>query len=81
MDFELTRRARLSSMLIAAAVVVPVLALAAILTLQHFAFVHYDTHTLTLWLVLDAVILAIGLVVRESASVSRAAKRRARRLR
>jgi uncharacterized membrane protein len=81
MDFELTRRARLSSMLIAAAVVVPVLALAAILTLQHFTLVHYDTHTLTLWLVLDAVILAAGLIVRESASVSRAAKRRARRLR
>jgi uncharacterized membrane protein len=81
MDFELTRRARLSSMLIAAAVVVPVLALAGILTLQHFTLIHYDTHTLMLWLVLDAVILAVGLVVRESASVSRAAKRRARRLR
>jgi hypothetical protein len=41
----------------------------------------FETHTLTLWLVLDAVILAAGLIVRESASVTRAAKRRARRLR
>ena len=81
MDAELTRRARLSSMLIAAAVVVPVLAFAAILTFRHFFFVHYDTHTLMLWLVLDAVILAAGLIVRENDSVSRIAKRRGRRLR
>ena len=81
MDTELTRRSRLSAMLIVAAIVLPVLALAAMLVMQRFVYVHYDTHALTLWLIFDAVILAAGLIMRENESLPRTAKRRTRRMR
>jgi hypothetical protein len=78
MESELTRQSRLSAMLIVAAIALPAAALAGILVMRRYVFVHYDTHTLTLWLVLDAVVLAAGLILRESETLPKApAKRRA----
>ena len=72
----------LSTMLIAASMVLPAAAFAAIVLLRRFALVHYDNHTLTLWLVLDAVILAAGLIVRENDALPNPdPKHRTRRMR
>ena len=77
MESELTRQSRLSAMLIGAAVIVPMLALPAMLILRRYVWVHYSTRTLELWLVFDAVILAAGLIVRENESVARSESTRA----
>jgi uncharacterized membrane protein len=79
MDGQLTRTSRLSAMLIVAAVAVPAVALVGMLLLRRYVLVHYDTHTLMLWLVLDAVLLAVGLILRESETLSKPAKRRSTR--
>ncbi len=57
------RTLRLGTMLVTAAIVVPVLALAAVLVWRHFVFSHYDTHTLQLWLALDAAVLLAGVIL------------------
>ena len=51
-------------MLIVAAIVLPVLCTLAIVVTKHFLWVHYNTHTVTLWLVLDAAILIAGVLLR-----------------
>ena len=61
---EMTATERAGTMLIIAAIVLPVLCTAAVAVTRHFLWVHYNTHTLTLWLVLDAVILMAGVILR-----------------
>jgi hypothetical protein len=77
MDRELTRQDRLSAMLIVAAIALPGVVLAGMLLLPQYARVRYNTHVLTLWLVADAALLAIGLIVRENAGLSKPPTRRA----
>ncbi|AFL86709.1 hypothetical protein Terro_0360 [Terriglobus roseus DSM 18391] len=61
---ELTAGERAGAMLIVAAIVLPVLCGLAIVVTKHFLWVHYNTHTVTLWLVLDAAILIAGVLLR-----------------
>jgi uncharacterized membrane protein YdcZ (DUF606 family) len=61
---ELTASERAGAMLIVAAIVLPVLCTVAVLVTKHFLWVHYNTHTVTLWLVLDAAILVAGVLLR-----------------
>ncbi len=77
-DGDLTRRSRLGSMLIVAAVVMPVLSLAGILVLRRFYLVHYDSKTLAMWLILDGIVLAAGLIARENAELPHVQQRRPR---
>ncbi|SEB79104.1 hypothetical protein [Terriglobus roseus] len=61
---ELTASERAGAMLIVAAIVLPVLCTVAILVTKHFLWVHYNTHTIELWLVLDAAMLITGVLLR-----------------
>ena len=60
---KLTTRHRLGRMLVGAAVIVPALAVAAMIVMSHMYLVHYDTRTLVQWIVADAVVLGVGLVL------------------
>jgi hypothetical protein len=60
---KLTTRRRLGRMLVGAAVIVPALAVAAMIAMSHLYLVHYDTRTLVQWIVADAVVLFIGVVL------------------
>ncbi len=60
---------RLAAMLITAAIALPCVALAAILILRRYVLVQYTTHTLTMWLLLDAAVFAVGLILRESGAL------------
>jgi hypothetical protein len=77
MDRELSRQDRLSAMLIVAAIALPAVVMTGMLLQPNFVRTHYSTHSLTLWLVADAVVLAIGLIVRENAGLSKPPARRA----
>ena len=60
---KLSTRHRLGRMLVGAAVIVPALAVAAMIVMSHMYLVHYDTRTLVQWIVVDAVVLGVGLVL------------------
>lgn len=60
---KLTPRRRLGRMLVGAAVIVPALAVAAMIVMSHLYLVHYDTHTLVQWIVADSLVLGVGLVL------------------
>lgn len=60
---KLTTRRRLGRMLVGAAVIVPALAVAAMIVMSHIYLVHYDTHMLLQWIVADAVVLVVGVVL------------------
>ena len=59
----LSTRRRLGKMLVGAAVIVPALAVAAMIVMSRMYLVHYDTHTLMLWIVADAVVLGVGIAL------------------
>jgi hypothetical protein len=61
---ELTAGERAGAMLIVAAIVLPVLCTLAIVVTKHFLWVHYNTHTIELWLALDAAVLIAGVLLR-----------------
>ncbi len=61
--------ARLGAMLLVASVILPVLAFGGILIMRHYFLVHYERNTMLLWLLLDAAILAAGLIITENAAV------------
>lgn len=50
-------------MLVGAAVIVPALATAAMIVMSHLLLVHYEKRDLILWIVVDAAILGLGLVL------------------
>ena len=60
---RLTRRRRLGKMLVGAAVIVPALAVAAMIVVSHLYLVHYDRRTLVQWIVADAVVLGLGMAL------------------
>lgn len=60
---RLSTRRRLGKMLVGAAVIVPALAVAAMIVMSHLYLVHYETRALVQWIVADAVVLGVGLVL------------------
>ena len=60
---KLTTRRRLGRMLVGAAVIVPALAVAAMIVMSRMYLIHYDTRTLVQWIVVDAVVLVAGVVL------------------
>lgn len=50
-------------MLVGAAVIVPALAVAAMIVVSHFLFVHYERRSLIWWIVADAAVLGLGLIL------------------
>ena len=60
---KLTTRRRLGRMLVGAAVIVPALAVAAMIVMSHMYLVHYDTRSLEWWIAADAVVLVVGLML------------------
>jgi hypothetical protein len=61
---EITAAERAGTMLIVAAIVLPALCTVAVMVTKHFVWVHYNTHAVRLWLVLDAGILFAGVILR-----------------
>ena len=58
---KLTTRHRLGRMLVGAAVIVPALAVAAMIVMSHVYLVHYEKRALLQWIVVDAIVLGVGL--------------------
>ncbi len=63
MTTKLSTRTRVGKMLVGAAVIVPALATAAMIVMSHLLLVHYEKRDLILWIVVDAAILGLGLVL------------------
>ncbi len=63
MQEKLSTRSRLGRMLVGAAVLVPALAVAAMIVMSHLFLVHYQRRSLVLWIVLDAAVLVLGLIL------------------
>ena len=60
---ELSTRTRLGKMLVGAAVIVPALAVASMIVMSHLFLVHYERRDLIVWLIADAAVLGLGLVL------------------
>lgn len=60
---RISTRTRIGKMLVGAAVIVPALAVAAMIVMSHVLLVHYERRDLILWLVADAAVLGLGLVL------------------
>ncbi len=60
---KLTTRHRLGRMLVGAAVIVPALAVAAMIVMSHLYLVHYDRRMLVQWIVVDAIVMGVGVVL------------------
>lgn len=60
---KLSTRGRIGRMLVGAAVVVPALAVAAMIVMSRMLLVHYQRRDLILWIVLDAGVLGLGLLL------------------
>ena len=60
---KLKTRQRLGRMLVGAAVIVPALAVAAMIVMSHIYLVHYDTRSLEWWIAADAAVLVVGVVL------------------
>ncbi len=60
---KLSMRSRAGKMLVGAAVIVPALAVAAMIVMSHLLLVHYERRDLVLWIVGDALVLGLGLVL------------------
>ncbi len=58
---KLTVRSRVGRMLVGAAVIVPALAVAAMIVMSRMYLVHYGRHTLLTWIAIDAAVLLAGL--------------------
>lgn len=63
MATSLSTRTRIGKMLVGAAVIVPALAVAAMIVMSHLLLVHYERRDLIVWLVLDAAVMGLGLVL------------------
>lgn len=63
MASRMSTRTRIGKMLVGAAVIVPALAVAAMIGMSHLLLVHYERRDLIVWLVADAAVLGIGLVL------------------
>lgn len=50
-------------MLVGAAVIVPALAVASMIVMSHLLLVHYERRDLITWLVVDAAVMGLGLVL------------------
>lgn len=50
-------------MLVGAAVIVPALAVATMIVMSHMLFVHYERRSLIWWIVADAAVLGLGLIL------------------
>ena len=59
----ISKRTRIGKMLVGAAVIVPALAVAAMIVMSHLFLIHYERRSLILWLVMDAAVLGVGLVL------------------
>lgn len=59
----MSTRSRMGKMLVGAAVIVPALAVAAMIVMSHFLFVHYERSGLIKWIVMDAAVLLLGLIL------------------
>ena len=60
---KLSTRSRLGRMLVGAAVLVPALAVASMIVMSRLFLVHYERHSLILWVVFDAAVLGLGLIL------------------
>ncbi len=60
---KLTVRSRVGRMLVGAAVLVPALAVAAMIVMSRVYLVHYERRSLITWVVLDAAVLLVGLMM------------------
>ena len=60
---KLSMRNRIGKMLIGSAVIVPALAVAAMIVMSHLLLVHYERRELIRWLIVDAAVLGLGLVL------------------
>lgn len=63
MAHRISTRSRVGKMLVGAAVIVPALAVAAMIVMSHFLFVHYERRNLVWWVVADAAVLMLGLIL------------------
>lgn len=63
MATSLSTRTRIGKMLVGAAVIVPALAVAAMIVMSHLLMVHYERRDLITWLVVDAAVMGLGLVL------------------
>jgi hypothetical protein len=50
-------------MLVGAAVIVPALAVAAMIVMSHVYLVHYDTRSMEWWIAADAAVLVVGVIL------------------
>ena len=60
---RISTRSRVGKMLVGAAVIVPALAVAAMIVMSHYLFVHYERSSLIWWVVADAAVLGLGLIL------------------
>ena len=60
---KLATRHRLGRMLVGAAVIVPALAVAAMIVMSPVFLIHYENRALITWIVADALVLGLGLVL------------------
>ena len=63
MTSQLSTRMRIGRMLVGAAVIVPALAVAAMIVMSRYLLVHYERRQLVTWIVMDAAVLLVGLVL------------------
>ena len=60
---RMSTRSRVGKMLVGAAVIVPALAVAAMIVMSHYLFVQYERRSLIRWIVIDAAVLGLGLIL------------------
>ena len=63
MTQKLTMRERIGKMLVGAAVIIPALAVAGMIMMSRLYLVHYERHALLTWIVVDAAMLLLGLML------------------
>lgn len=59
----MNKTTRLGKLLIGAAVIVPALAVAALIVESHYFLIHIEQKQLLKWLALDAGVLVVGLML------------------
>ena len=60
---RMSTRSRVGKMLVGAAVIVPALAVAGMIVMSHYLFVHYERSSLIRWIVVDAAALGLWLIL------------------